>query len=113
MKVDSDMNSYGSASFANPSFRWTIESHIPYLLSLATTRSISVDPHATIVYNQDLYGYLLSIGVQPCYHWITMRVNGMFSPTEFNSNSVSVLVPNSNELESIRQSWAASTVIKS
>lgn len=113
MKVDEQMTTSGQTDFFNPSFRNTIEAHIPYLLGLATTRTITVDPHDAIVYNQDLYGYLLSVTVLPCYHWVIMRMNGYFSPTEFDSNATTLLVPNFNELESLRQSWNATTTIGS
>ena len=112
MKVDDYMVNSGNSDYFNPLFRYTLEAHVPYLVGLPSTRSISVDPHDTIVYNQDLYGYLLAVGVLQCYHWITMRVNGYFSPTEFDSSATLILIPNSNELESLRQSWYASTVIK-
>lgn len=113
MKVDEQMTTSGNVDFFNPSFRYTLESHLPYLLGLTTTRAVSVDPHDAIVYNQDLYGYLLSISVLPCYHWVIMRLNGFFTPAEFDSTVVTILIPNFNELESLRQSWNATTTIGS
>jgi hypothetical protein len=112
MQVDFDMTPDGNSLYYDPNFRYTLEAHIPYLLGLATTRSIVVDPHDAVVYNQDLFGYLLSAGILPCYHYVIMRLNGMFSPNEFNSDTQSLNIPSTTELESIRQSWSATTVIK-
>ena len=111
MQVDNDMIATGQTDYFNPNFRYTLEAHIPYLLSLASTTSVTVNPHDTTVYNQDFFGYLLSLNILPCYHWITMRVNGMFSPTEFNSDINSIFIPSTKELESLRQSWNAIGII--
>lgn len=34
----------------------------------------------------NFYGYLMSRGVPPEYHWIYLRVNRMHSPEEFGRN---------------------------
>ena len=112
MYVDSEMTIDGNSDFYKPSLRCTIEANIPYLLTRPNTRTVSVDPQSTIVYNQDLFGYLLTISVLPCYHWVVMRMNGMFSPLEFDSSVTALTIPSTTDLESMRQAWNATTVIK-
>ena len=111
MQVDSLMQVDGSATYYDPAFRYTLEAHLAYFRASQTTYLIQVDPNDTVVYNQDLFGFLLNRNIKNCFHWFIMRLNNMFSPYEFGADSSSILVPNTKELESIRQSFIASTTI--
>ncbi len=113
MQVDNLMLVDGSTTYYDPAFRATLEAHLAYFRTAQDTSAIQVQPNDTIVYNQDLFGFLLSRNIKNCYHWLIMRINNMFSPYDFGESYTSILVPNTKDLESIRQSFVASTVIHS
>ena len=113
MQVNNDMYADGSSDYYTESFRYTLEAHIPYFKNRSSTQLAPVTPHNTIVYNQDFFGFLLSLRVQPCYHWFIMRLNDYTSPFDFTRGVSNILLPAVSELESIRLSWKATTVISS
>ena len=113
MQIDRDMIQDGSIDFYNQSFRDTLEAHIPYFRGSVKAHTIQIAPNDTIVYNQDLFGYLNKLQVLPCYQWLIMRINNMFSPYDFGPSFSSLVIPDSNDVESIRMSWNATTVINS
>lgn len=105
MKIDALLTQDGSSDYYVESFRNTIEAHMAYLKSASSTIVQTVDSHSTIVYNNDLYGYLDSVNVKPCLRWVTMRLNDFLSPTDFNSSVSTLMIPSEQELERIRHSW--------
>ena len=113
MQVDNLMLVDGSTTYYDPAFRYTLESHLAYFRAAQDTNAIQVNPNDTIIYDQDFFGFLLSRNIKNCFHWFIMRLNNMFSPYEFGSGFTSILVPNTADLESIRQSFIASTTISS
>jgi len=111
MKIDELLFSEGSADFYDPSFRFTLESHVAYLRASRQTYVINVQPHDTVVYNQDLFGFLNQAKVPAYLHWLVMRMNNFFSPYDFNSECVSLKIPSSKEVEVFRQSWKTTPVL--
>lgn len=112
MKINRDMVGDDSSDYYKESFRHTLESHMPYLRSAQTTTTIPVSTFNTEVYDKDLFGFLTSVRIKPCYHWVVMRVNDMFSPFDFVSGITTLLIPSTKELESLRQSWNTTNIVK-
>lgn len=102
MKVDNLMISSGSEAYYDELFRVTLESHMAYLRHHPRTQTFSVSPHDAIVYDGDLFGFLLANRISLHLHWVCMRMSGFFGPTEFGPGTQRVLVPPEDELESIR-----------
>ncbi len=111
MQVDKLMFEEGSSDFYDPSFRNTLEAHLAHLRTSRDTFPVNVLQHSTVVYNQDLFGYLNEIKTPAHLHWLTMRLNNFFSPYDFNSDCTRLLIPSSKEVESLRQSWKTTSVI--
>jgi hypothetical protein len=105
MKVDDLLVSDGIPDYYDPSFRATLEAHLSYLRTHPDTIAIEVPPFGTYLYNQDLFGYLQSIGQPMQMHWIIMRVNNFSGPFEFNENCEQLLIPPSKPIDILRQSW--------
>ena len=111
MKIDALMIPEGSPDYYDPSFRSTLEAHLAYLRTSNQTQSMTVLPHDTIVYNQDLFGFLNKSRVVPNLHWLVMRMNNFFSPYDFDENCTQLLIPSGKEIEVFRQSWKTVPVI--
>lgn len=105
MQIDSLLSQDGSSDYYVESFRSTLEAHMSYLKTASSTIVQTVDIQMTIVYKNDLYGYLNEINIKPCMRWVVMRLNDLLSATDFNSSVVTVLIPSEQELERIRRSW--------
>ena len=99
------MPSDGPALYYDDGFRNTIEDHLPYL-QLAANSDVTAVPDATAYkYEYDLYGLLYSLGIPKCYHWVILRVNGFRSPIEYTVAVNNLLIPKSQVIDNIRQTY--------
>lgn len=112
MDIASEMVSEGADIFYDPDFRNVLEDHVTILQNDAATEVISVVPNVAYKFERDLYGYLSSLGSVPQHlFWITMRVNGYCSETEF-LNPTKLLIPHKNSVNKIKQMYEASNTKK-
>jgi hypothetical protein len=113
MKIDNQLHDTGSSDYYDQSFRNTLEAHLTLLRASAKTTTITVPEHTAGVYNQDLFGFLQEAKVPVWLHWLTMRLNNFFSPMDFGPACTSLLIPNSSEVDILRQSWKTKATISS
>lgn len=111
MKILYQLVNEGSQDYYNPSFRNTLEAHLKYLREVKTTYAAPVPPMAAVIYNQDLFGYLTEINIAPHLHWLVMRMNNFFSPYDFDAKCTQLLIPSTDEVDVLRQSWNTTPVI--
>ncbi len=104
MQIDKDMADPGADEYYTKAFRDTLEAHMTYFRESSKTRTIDVEPNRAVVYEGDLFGYLAERGIPMKEHWITMRVNKMFSPYEFGLATTMLLIVDSGDITSIQQS---------
>jgi hypothetical protein len=104
MAIDSQMFSPGADIYYDPAFRDTLEANMAHLRNSDKTTARSVDSHRATVYEGDLFGYLLELGIAPHLHFVTMRVNKFFSPYEFGVHVTQLRIPDNQEIDVIRQS---------
>lgn len=69
------------------------EDNLHYISSTMNIGRHTVDPHNAYVNRYSFYGYLTSINVPKKLHYLTMRVNGMFSPLEFDESIKTLIIP--------------------
>lgn len=93
MTVLSQMGSPGAAIYHTSAWRLLVESHLTYLRAGVESDVLSIEKHVAYKYEGDLYGALTELRVPQYMHWTIMRVNGLFSPTEFNGEAVTLMVP--------------------
>lgn len=105
MTLDDKMVDPGADVYYSKEFRDVLEAHMAYLRGLTSTVSSLVDGHDADVYNGDLFGYLQYKGMAPMYHWVTMRLNNFYTPIEFGRATKSLLIPNTSEIDALRQSF--------
>lgn len=74
-------------------FRDVVETHIPILLTNAKTTEQLVEPQMAYKNDGNFVGLLNDLGIKNELHWIVMRLNGMYSPTEYTSDRISILLP--------------------
>lgn len=77
-----NMAEKGADLFYEQGFRNIIESHLNILSNAYITKQ-PISGDMVYQYEGNFYGYLIDIGVQPQYHWIYLRVNGMTNSNQF------------------------------
>ena len=102
----------GADSYYDKDFMDILESHMEYFRTSDTSNVTQIDTRRAVVYEGDFYGYLNEVGIEPNYHWLIMRVNGMYSTTDFNSEMLTMIVPNRDEVNQIKISHKTTGVIK-
>ncbi len=111
MLINTKMFVEGSSDYYDPSFRAVLEAHLPLLRQSARSYRVTVGPNKTIVYNRDLFGFLNEINVDANLHWLVMRMNNFFSSYDFTSPCDSLLMPHSEDVDKLRQSWKTTSVV--
>ena len=74
-------------------FQNMMENHIPEIRAKSSTQNFRVDQAMVNKYEGDLFAVLYRMAIPSKYHWTIMRLNNMMSPTEFNQNTVNILLP--------------------
>ena len=69
-----------------------IEDNIKYFSNPSDLQSLSFDPAVGYKYEGDLYGLLKILNVPNHLHYLTMRINGYDTPTEFKADRLNIYV---------------------
>ena len=99
--------SSGSDVFYSKGFMDVLESHLNYFRSSPNSYTIQVDAKKSHIYDGDLFGYLNEKGVDQQYHWLIMRINSLYSNSEFGPEKTTLIIPNDTEIEQIRSMYMA------
>jgi hypothetical protein len=92
----------GPAIFYDAGFRNVIEDHLEILKTKGQIQNVPIDPHDAYKFEYDFYALLAKHAVPAHMHWIVLRVNDMTTPTEFRSDRLTLLVPDSAQIEKIK-----------
>jgi len=104
MKIAEKLPSTSNSLFYDQDFRAVLESHLNWLRSHETTRSMVVAANDAYRFGGDFYRYLYSLGsINRAYFWVIMRLNDMVSPNQFDTSIESILIPSIETLEKIRK----------
>lgn len=92
----------------NPDFRLMLETHRPYFRQDGNFDVHTVDQHDAFKYRYDLYGYLASKSIHPELHFLTMRVNEMENPTQFDNTLEFMYIPKISIYSKLKGMYATS-----
>lgn len=95
----------GPNVYYNEQFRTMIEFHLPFLRAKVSTVAAAIPGNLGLRYQNDFYGLLYEIKIKPHLHWITLRLNGMSDPSEFQLDRVRILIPDENEIDALRTTF--------
>lgn len=110
--VDSYLVDDGGDIYYDDDFRNVLEAHMTYLRSASSTTVMNVDPHDAYVYEFDLNGLLLKMGIPLKLHWVVMRMNNYRSPQNVPADLSTLLIAAPNEIEVLRQSFQTAAKIR-
>lgn len=108
MKIDELMQDPGPDVYYSKEFRDTLEAHMAWLRVQDGVQYDDVSPQKADVYDGDLFGYLIYRNINPRHHWVVMRANNMFSPTEFGPGVEQLLIPKLSLIDTLRQAQKSS-----
>lgn len=97
----------GNNTFYSKGFMDVIESHLNYFRNSPNSYMVQVDAKKLSIYDGDLFGYLNERRVEQHYHWIIMRVNNMYSNSDFGPGKNTLIIPSDTEIEQIRSMYIA------
>jgi hypothetical protein len=110
LSVSSQQLDPGNTNLSSVGFRNLIENHIPYILGLVTTGPVSLDPKKESIFTGDFYNLLrFTQNIMPDMYFITMRLNGLYSPTDYSGNLGQIYLANRSDIISLLNRYLNST----
>lgn len=97
--------SAGPKVFYDNSFRVVLETHLHWLRTHPSTRSTMIDVGAGHKNQYDLYGLLVELAVPRELHWITMRLNDLTHPIQFNDEIEQLLIPDQGIISNLAANY--------
>lgn len=98
----------GGAVYYEDAWRDVIEFHLPLISSTGNNTTIPVVDSDTIKYQFDFFGLLQEYGIPVWLHWITMRLNGLGAPTEYDGSLRTLVIPDNQMVKQILAVYQAS-----
>lgn len=112
MSILNELLDAGPDVYYTVEFRKTIEDHMTYLRTHTDTTILTVEPFIAYKYRGDLYRVLHHYNASAYLHWIIMRMNNWTSPTDFNENVTTLMVPSPTVIERMRAAFMAQSKLK-
>lgn len=88
--------------FFEPNFLVMLESHISFLRNSGTLAVQAVSSQQGYKYEGDLYGLLDDLGISKVFHFITARINGFTSSSDFKGDRDYLLIPSFSDIEILK-----------
>lgn len=90
-------------------FQSMLENHIPSLVRGLAVQILPVEPSRGHQYEGDFFGLLTSLSIPSQYHWVTMRCNNLYSPTDYRSTMANIVCPAFDEVDEIYAIFTSSS----
>ena len=104
-------DTFDDSALGHDDFKVLLEDHLVTLSAKENIKEtldvVPIDAHR---FEYDYFGLLRYLNIQPRYHWITMRVNGLTTPSDYRSNMLIVKIPDYTAIENLYAYFA--TVLK-
>lgn len=76
-----------------------------WLRNQEDNHTLVLDPANADVFEADLWGALQFLQVPAYLHWTVMRMNHMYSPTDYRANLMAFIVPREATVEQLRSAF--------
>ena len=86
------------SEFTSPAFKQLIYSHLTYLRITYRDQMVSATAHQGIIWQGDLYGLLLSLGISYQMLWVVSAINGFDDPCDYDGTIISFIVPTERDI---------------
>ena len=105
MTVMSLVTHPGDGGMYMDGFRRLLETHIEYLIDHPNTTITNIDPDVAWRHKGNLHGLLLTMGLSSDIHWLVMRMNGYYSPFEYDGEKRDLFIPERNTVNALLQRY--------
>lgn len=105
LSILSQQMTMGAASYYDEDWHLLIETHLPLLIADTSNTSLPVTDIDAYRFEGDLFGLLCLYKVEPQYHFIVMRMNGLRSPSEYRRQKTVFLLPDKQRIEAFRKTY--------
>lgn len=82
-----------------------VEDQLPLIRQREDTRYQTLTPMERHRFEFDFYNLLVHLNIEHARHWLTLRLNGMYNPSEFREHMEGIWIPSANALDSARQHY--------
>lgn len=103
--------SAGSSRYEEDGFKIVIEDHLSWLKNHSDNTGIAPDGPTVEKYRGDFYGLLIESGISSKYHWTAMRVNGMYSPTDYGRGYGNIIIPSPTVVDTLMAKYVTTRAI--
>ena len=103
MQVDKLMVNEGSQIYYTDLLRDSLEDFMTLFRTDSSTQPMNIDPGLAQRFYGDLSGLLTFLRVPAQFHYAIMRVNKMNSPDEYRPTMLTLLTPDTGEIQRIMQ----------
>lgn len=112
MTIDDLMIAAGEKEYYSDGFKINLEDHIGLLKSASNATLLYLEKDLVYKYQFDLFGYLLNKNIPNKYHWVIMRCNGLTSPQDSISDLDTLILPDFQTIEKIKQTYTTLSRIR-
>lgn len=92
---------YEDPLYYDPAFRIVLMDHLPLIKKAPATQIMSIDDNISFYAKGDLYLVFKQMRLAPKYWWITMILNNINSPEEFDGERTQLLLPDLEYIEDL------------
>jgi len=85
----------------DPDYYEVLESHLSFMKTHRSTKTISIGLDQAAIYKGDFYGLLNSLHVDKKYHYPIMRVNGLLSSSDYDGILSEIIQPSEEVINDI------------
>lgn len=102
MNIDALATSTGDDLFYDKGLMIVFEDHLTYLRKSSDTKIITIESQVAYKYEGDLFGLLYHYSYPKQLHWLIMRMNGITTPTDTTFKLSTLLIPNPQTVDRIK-----------
>ena len=102
----------GADVYYSDAFRVVMEDHMTYLRNHEDNQALVTQPVYAQKYQGDFFGLLQHHHVAAHLHWVTLRMNHMTNPTQYDGLGLNFIIPSARTLEVIRNTYKTQSKIK-
>lgn len=95
-------STFDDGDYVSESFKTVLEDHLSILSNPKNIEEFkTISPIDANRFEYDFYGLLRNLAVPVQHHWITMRINGYSSPSEYKKDKLTIKIPRSELINSL------------
>ena len=107
IKLSESLNEYRHGFYYDKSFRAVIEDHIGFLQIRYSDNEVTIPPNIAYKYDKNFYGLLKELKYPHYLHWIILRANGYYNPSDYHYHTVAIIVPDFSFIEQLLKTHTA------